>query len=51
MEREPESHQKADFALYEVKNDKDKPLGYHPRLFYYITNWMGIQILICLPGN
>lgn len=35
VEREPESHEKVDFALYEVKNDKDKPLGYHPGLFYY----------------
>lgn len=35
VEGEPASHKKVDFVLYEVKNDKDKPLGYHPRLFYY----------------
>ncbi|MCR4746129.1 MAG: DUF4422 domain-containing protein [Lachnospiraceae bacterium] len=29
------SGNKADFTLYEVKNDKDKLLGEHPELFYY----------------
>ena len=35
VDREPDSNEEVDFILYEVKNDKDKPLGYHPGLFYY----------------
>ena len=27
--------QNIDFAMYEVRNDKDKPLSYHPKLYPY----------------